>query len=225
MSQCLSCGQSMDTIVSWESWLTFRREHVICSVCASKMERITGNRCSVCSCPSELPTCHDCIEWDQLGEVIQFNYSLFHYNEWMKNIVSLWKFRGDYVLREIFREDLTYSFESIFSSLNKELILVPIPLSDKRMNERGFNQALALAEMVDMPIHEALGREASEKQSKKSRMDRLRSSNPYYLLKPIQKKVVLIDDIYTTGTTIRQAASVLLQNGCPEVYAFTLIRG
>ncbi|MFS0750795.1 ComF family protein [Oceanobacillus sp. 1P07AA] len=225
MSQCLSCGQSMDTPVSWESWLTYKRKHVICSNCMSNMEKIKGSRCFVCSRPSELSTCHDCIEWNQLGEVIQYNHSVFLYNEWMKNLISLWKFRGDYILREIFREDWKYSFNSIFSSQKKELILVPIPLSDKRMKERGFNQALALAEMLDMPIDESLGRKVSDKQSKKSRIERLKSSNPYYSLKPIRKKVVLIDDIYTTGTTIRQAASVLLQHGCPEVYAFTLIRG
>ncbi|BAC14472.1 late competence protein [Oceanobacillus iheyensis HTE831] len=225
MNQCLSCGQSMDTTVSWGNWLTFKRDQVICSNCSLYMEKITGSRCSICSRPSELTICHDCTEWNQLGEVIQFNYSVFLYNEWMKNIISLWKFRGDYVLREIFRDELKYAFDRVFIDQKKELILVPVPLSDKRMKERGFNQALALAEMLDMPIQQAIGRKVSDKQSKKSRVERLKSTNPFYSSSPIRKNVVLIDDIYTTGTTIRQAASILLENGCPEVYAFTLLRG
>src|SRR5690625_1097913 len=65
----------------------------------------------------------------------------------------------------------------------------------------------------------------SEKQSKKTRSERLSADNPFVAAKKVNKPVILVDDIYTTGTTLRHAATLLKEQGCPEVYAYTLIRG
>jgi len=108
-------------------------------------------------------------------------------------------------------------------------LLVPIPLSDERLYERGFNQAESLAlEAGAEPIN-LLKRVHSEKQSKKSRNERIRLPQVFQLSEtapPFQnKQILLIDDVYTTGSTLRQAAIILRQAGAKSVQSLTLARG
>lgn len=152
------------------------------------------------------------------------NRSVYLYNDWMKDVVALWKFRGDYVIVEAFRRPFSQAFRRHFG---RDWHVVPIPLSRERLDERGFNQAEALARLLPSPYFPWLARRHSEKQSKKSRRERLKTDNPFFLADhpPLDgKRIVLIDDIYTTGITIRHAARVLLEAGAAEVWALTLVR-
>ncbi len=114
-------------------------------------------------------------------------------------------------------------FQSKLATYGSPLI-VPIPLSDERLYERAFNQAEVIAKWIQPEIDLILRREHREKQSKKSRHERITSKNPFILTKTINKPVLLVDDIYTTGTTLRHASTMLKKHGCPRVDAFTLIR-
>ena len=108
---------------------------------------------------------------------------------------------------------------------------VPIPLSKERLYERGFNQAAELARLLPVAPHEVLKRVVHEqKQSKKSRTERLRLEAPVFRFigdpSVIRgREIVLIDDIYTTGATVRRAAKVLLENGAASVCSMTVARG
>lgn len=171
--------------------------------------------------------CMDCVRWqedDEWKDVLTKNRSVYMYNEWMKEVVAIWKFRGDYAMAEAFQEEFRREF---YRHFDHTFLIVPIPLSAERLYERGFNQAKALAELLALPIHDILTRHHLEKQSKKSRRERLRTENVFQFSgkMPLQDKhIVLIDDIYTTGTTLRHAAKVLRQAGAIDVSSFTLIR-
>ena len=172
--------------------------------------------------------CTDCVRWQADGEwkdVLTKNRSVYMYNEFMKEVVALWKFRGDYVIIQAFEEEFCREF---YRHFDHTFLIVPIPLSAERLYERGFNQAKALAELLALPIHDILTRHHLEKQSKKSRRERLQTENVFQFSgkMPLQDKhIVLIDDIYTTGTTLRHAAKVLLKAGAASVSSFTLARG
>src|SRR5699024_5852153 len=100
--------------------------------------------------------------------------------------------------------------------------------SKERLINRGFNQSLAIAEKLarnTSDIQQVLQRIHSEKQSKKTRSQRIFGKNPFKLIKKTNKSVILVDDIYTTGTTLRHAATLLKQGGCPAIYSYSLIRG
>nr|WP_279325946.1 phosphoribosyltransferase family protein [Bacillus sp. FJAT-47783] len=106
-------------------------------------------------------------------------------------------------------------------------VTLPIPLSQQRLYERGFNQALLLSQQLHLPIIEPLEKIDLKKQSKKSRNERIHSKNMFTLTKPELVKdqhIIIIDDIYTTGTTIRHAAKLLHQAGASTVQSLTLIR-
>lgn len=224
---CLSCLEEMNHQLSWSDVFILKKSTGLCDNCFSKLEFLTGDRCRVCSRISTELICTDCVSWKNHYEIdpLEYNYSLFHYNDFMQELISKWKYRGDYVLGEIFRPFILKAFKEKFHHLEKELIAVPIPLSKERIYERGFNQAEMLAAFVPIKKMSLLKRVDGEKQSKKSRKDRLASKNPFFINGKVNKDVLLVDDIYTTGVTLRHAASLLRKSGCQKVYSLTLIRG
>ena len=228
------CFESFMPVSSWSD--LFQKDDTgLCQTCEGKLERIKGEICEICG-RSLLEVdeqykvgqlCYDCYRFEQdplWKGVLKQNRSLYKYNDFLKEYLSQLKFRGDYKLIEIFKPALTKQVKQTFD----QHLLVPIPLSKERLYERGFNQAKALAKLLEVPISEALIRTHSEKQSKKSRNQRLHRQSPFSLnsnIKVSSHSILLIDDIYTTGTTLRQAAKALLQANAKDISAITIARG
>lgn len=90
------------------------------------------------------------------------NYSLYHYNEFAKEVTTQFKFRGDYEIARVFSRPLQKQLEQ----LSVEEIIV-IPLHEDRLQERGFNQTEALLQVIAQPYQNWLQRKEQGKQSKK----------------------------------------------------------
>ncbi|MDY7042863.1 ComF family protein [Virgibacillus sp. M23] len=223
---CLWCSEPIIQQLTWQNFF-FPDIKKLCVYCDSLLEKIDGDRCHKCSRQCEQAICFDCQRWEKEKErdTLVFNYSIFQYNIFMQELIAKWKYRGDVELGNIFRDAVRKGFTPTFAAMKKHAIAVPIPLSKDREKERGFNQAKILADFLPIKSELVLHRMEGEKQSKKSRKERIQSINPFSITKSINKPVILVDDIYTTGTTLRHAGKVLKENGCPEVFGFTLIRG
>ncbi|MCH1625077.1 ComF family protein [Ferdinandcohnia quinoae] len=236
MANCLLCHSYYDEINSWSTLFSLSEPDPVCPTCEGKFESIDGEICTICGRPfSKISTeyregdlCYDCVRWqndNRWRDVLQKNRSVFLYNDFGKEIISLYKFRGDYIVSNAFRTSLKHTFRTYY---NSSYIIVPIPLSSERLYERGFNQALVLAQLLGKPIHEILSRNHLEKQSKKSRQERMETENVFQIEDRVsvkEKSIILVDDIYTTGLTLRHAAEVLLREGAKSVSALTLMRG
>ena len=109
-------------------------------------------------------------------------------------------------------------------SLQRKLVVVPIPLHAAKQRQRGYNQADLLAEsfcqIARLPLHrEALERvRATEAQFGLSKVDRDRNLEQAFQVKPnfARKRnriILLLDDIYTTGATVRSAKQAFSQQG------------
>ncbi|MEI3607475.1 ComF family protein [Pseudogracilibacillus sp. SE30717A] len=228
MTNCLWCDAQLIVQVHWTEVFNPQAQVNVCQVCKNAIEKIKGPVCRKCSRPFYGEICDDCTSWKSIyndEDPLSKNVSLFSYNSFMKEVMIRWKYQGDYILGEIFRQLFAKQFKQKFSEKIKHVKIVPIPLSDERSKERGFNQALELASFIHPSPSLLLERHHSEKQAKKSKIQRMNTKNPFYLKESINKPVVLVDDIYTTGRTLRHAAHLLKGNGCPKIYAYTLIRG
>lgn len=227
MSICLYCQAEMNHRLYWETMIQIGEPPLFCTSCSRQLIYLKGQCCANCSRESEITPCYDCSRWQQYdgGDPLEKNVSIYTYNEFMQEVITKWKYRGDYEVGYGFQSSFRQVFEKVFSREQKKLIAVPIPLGEKRGYDRAFNQAEMLARFLPVPMENVLQRQDSEKQSKKSRSERLSTSNPFILTKSLNKSVVLVDDIYTTGRTLRHAAETLKQHGSPKVYAITLIRG
>ncbi|MEQ2527522.1 phosphoribosyltransferase family protein [Bacillaceae bacterium CLA-AA-H227] len=229
--RCLFCYEEITLSTNWSSFFTSPTETYLCRTCRSQLIEIEGETCDICSRSLEKldpqyvinKRCLDCVRWEQDDEwkgYLLKNKSLYEYNDFLKEIISQYKFRGDYILAKIFSN-------RIQQKLPPDALLVPIPLSSERQFERGFNQSEALIfEAGHSPIH-LLERTHTEKQSKKSRHDRIHIPQVFQMKEGkdvANKDILLIDDIYTTGSTLRHAAKILMQSGAKSVSSLTLAR-
>lgn len=225
------CQKANEPSIVWASLFKHQGDELLCKACREHFHPISYNYCSKCYKMYEEGQCIDCDAWETLydgHDPLIKNVSLYAYSEWMKELVAQWKYRGDYVLGEVFKREFHQLFIESFKDIIKESIILPIPLSSDRLYERGFNQASQLASFIveyGMDEQNLLCRMTNEKQSKKTREERLRMENPFKLNGSINKTVILVDDIYTTGQTLRHAATLLKEQGCPQVYSYTLLRG
>src|SRR5690606_16220178 len=234
MSTCLLCQNHFEEVDSWTTLFSLAEPDPLCSTCYEKFEKIDGELCEICGRPfsdvadeyREGNLCYDCVRWEKDSVwqcVLTKNKSIYLYNDFAKEVISLYKFRGDYAISTIFKTPLKKAYNTHFLTSH---FIVPIPLSNERLYERGFNQAAVLARLLEMPIHEVLARTHLEKQSKKSRSERIAGENVFRVMGDVQgKDVLLIDDIYTTGSTLRQAGKVLLDAGAKSISSLTLMRG
>ncbi|MHA6252372.1 ComF family protein [Oceanobacillus sp. CAU 1775] len=225
---CLWCNEANQTEIDWSNFIYPRTTTTtLCDSCSDNLQFLKGNRCRKCSRETKLYICYDCKWWEQgsAGDPLDSNFSVFHYNDFMQEMIARWKYRGDYILVDAFKPYVEKEFMKIYKRVLREALITPIPLSNERLKERAFNQAEALANIMPGKKIQLLNRKHAEKQSKLTREERIQAENPFTLHQTINKPVILVDDIYTTGTTLRRAAQVLKESGCPAVYSFTLIRG
>ncbi|WHX40229.1 ComF family protein [Mesobacillus sp. AQ2] len=233
MSHCLLCHKELEAVLSWQALFSKKESSNICEECKGSFAPITGEMCDICGRPFaflELEyrsgnMCMDCRRWEEdenwRGSLEQ-NRSLYRYTDFTKDVIAKFKFRGDYVVAEVFAEDLRRALQDIQYDY-----IVPVPLSVERLHERGFNQAEALIRAAGFKSTQLLSRMHTEKQSKKSRAERIHVEQVFKLQADIDinsKKILLIDDIYTTGSTLRHAAKILRDNGAAKVFSFTLAR-
>jgi competence protein ComFC len=229
---CLICHAVLQPEISWSSVLLRVDEEVICSSCNNKLKPLDGETCRLCNrvLATEYKTgdlCYDCLRWEEdpeWGGLLVQNLSLFEYNDFLKEMIARFKYRGDYLLAAAFKNKMRkmlrdHSFD----------MLVPIPLSSERLYERGFNQAEALIVKAGYEPTTLLSRVHTEKQSKKSRADRIHLPQVFRMnseeVPRIQgRQILLVDDIYTTGSTLRHAAKVLHDNGVGQVCSLTIAR-
>jgi len=117
----------------------------------------------------------------------------------------------------------------------KDCVLAPVPLTLRRKINRGFNQsellALEIAKYLDAPVMNLLKRkkftdpqaEISGWQKRKENISGAFALNTKSL--NIPKKVILVDDVSTSGATLEEAARILKQAGVKEIYGLVIAKG
>ena len=123
------------------------------------------------------------------------------------------------VIKELRQELLKYQ--------KKGFVLCPLPSSSTSLKKREFETIPTLLEECRVPTVSLLEHFGSgKKQSEKTRQERLQLKQPFKVKENVRvpKKVLLVDDVYTTGATIHLAAKALTETGVGEVESLTLFR-
>lgn len=218
---CLLCGGDVSSPPRFTDLILLRHpSDLACSPCRLSFEKIAEPHCPSCYKVGRSEVCTDCLYWQEQGYQVS-HQALYHYNQAMKSYFSLYKFFGDYVLAQLFAQDIKKAIKAY-----KGYVVVPVPVSPGTLAERGFNQVAGLLDMAGVAYQDLLTKGEGVKQSEKSRADRLASRPNYQLLseKNLPKKILLVDDIYTTGATIASIVGLLHEKGVSEVKTFSLCR-
>lgn len=199
VTHCLLCNAPLNESITWRTLLTNAFPKTICLDCENKFKRYNQP-------PNEKLTC------------------LYRYNDAMKDYLHRYKFMHDVVLAKVFRD-------KIHQALTKtKATIIPIPMHPEKLKERTFSHVDELLKAANIPYEHFLEKITTETQGSKSRQQRINSPQIFKLKESNQdlvkdKELLVVDDIYTTGTTIKHAETVLLEAGAKSVKAFTLIRG
>lgn len=207
------------------------RELDVCRECKKRVKCITGHVCLKCGKPikGNKSLCRDCKSQKHLFE---WGVSCYLYAD-VKEAV----FRIKYAKRE----DLIPYFSSRMAEILKEDILqmqgdffVPIPMHKSRQKKRGYNQAVLFAKELSFHMGIPMLERAVIRTKKTVPMKYLSLQQRQLNLKKAfiigkndvkLKTIILVDDIYTTGSTMDCVAKVLLDAGASAVYYITLAIG
>jgi ComF family protein len=149
-----------------------------------------------------------------------------------KELITAFKFEGQVGLAFFLAQQM-HQTPAIAQRLNDCDFVLPVPLSAQRLRERGFNQALLLAKQLcpERTLGQGLIRlRDTPAQSGLSRSDRLVNLhqafmvNPDCLLSLRSSRVVVLDDVTTTGTTLLACTQALQAAGVKQVNAVVLAR-
>ena len=153
----------------------------------------------------------------------------------VKGLLRRWKYHGEEKAGEMLMTLLEETLQTYDQVLPAVDAVAFVPLHRVRRNERGFDQAEHVANTVShvlkRPLVPVLARvKKTTQQAKLADDERARAIDASAFqfrreIAAIPAKVLLVDDVWTTGTTLRAAAQVLRQAGVQEVWAFTLARG
>jgi competence protein ComFC len=205
----------------------------ICPTCRRRFSRIEKIGCKQCGRPLQAAVFHRCEDCCSVKTPV-INRSVVTYSESVKEIIWQLKYRGLERLAEPLGRMMAEQAIACYGK--RKYVVTCVPLSEQRLRLRGFNQAERLARIVSrelgLPYIELLKRRHTARtQSQMGRQERLQSLRGVFSLRVSNIKskwlsypVLLIDDVYTTGTTLRECAKPLLQAGIREVHTLTFAR-
>ncbi len=201
----------------------------LCAACLGRVAPFANNQCPLCLAPSAAgSTCAACRSQCHLDGLMAF----FNYQEIGSPIPTLIQ-----QFKYNFATDAGLVWKNILAQrplplLGNELVL-PVPLYARRERERGFNQAARIANFVcetyGLPLDTVSLRRtrATMQQAHLSRHEReqnVKGAFKWIAPKKPLERVVLVDDVYTTGFTMAACAAELKRAGAKQVWGLVLAR-
>jgi competence protein ComFC len=240
---CIVCEESLSEEILQRMGLTEIPEsrYWICSRCRSQVEHIVHVDCVVCGkvyeesiyeSPSHRSqVCTECQAHQRPFEIAR---AAIRYKGMGKDLIRIVKYECRKEPLEWLGEWLCQAWVLHLAQIPFDYI-VPVPIHPERLRQRGFNQALLLAETVSryasIPILEPLRRTGSlRSQVTRTRQERLQTLHGVYqgidsFRETLRdKRVLLIDDVFTTGATVEACTNELMKLGCANVWVLTLAR-
>lgn len=216
-------------IGTWIDDLLFP-EDVLCLCCDRALEHdAQGGICRSCSIALEAlaqrQEAYEAQEKRPLPEGIEFVHTAYAYEGPARKLIHRLKYEG------VRAAAVPLAQRMAFLPSGEEEIIVPVPTDRRRLRKRGYNQAALLArhiaDILGMEMTEALVR-VDERRPQTGLSARERRENLIGCMVSGDavngKRVLLVDDVYTTGATLSEAARALYSAGAKRVSAFTAAR-
>ncbi len=217
-ANCMGCASP---IGADEGWLCDE-----CRALLRPVRSLSTPRCMRCGCPSRPgKPCALCGDWN--AQAPDFARYAYFYARPVERVVRQMKYAGvaclgDWIAQQIYAMIQNEHFPEF-------ALIVPVPMHDKRLRERGRNHASviahALGRLCGLPCEEALRRTRNTAQQ--ARLDgaqrRKNLTGAFQSRSRLDgKSVLLVDDVATTGATLLECAAALREAGATRVLAATL---
>lgn len=209
--------------------LSKNTHYALCESCFNGLPKNNKKTCQKCGQPILNTSATHCLACKTDPPKFTQSFSPLLYKAPVTNLIKQFKYDNKKYLAETLGNFLVQEY--IERNLNCDIV-VPVPLHEKRLKQRGFNQAELLANQLNVKLNievnsNILTRVKNTKTqtvlSKEERQDNVSDAFKVLDKQTVKNKVVLlIDDVYTTGSTLNECAKVLFKAGAKKVYAITL---
>ena len=190
--RCLMCGKKMTTDTFSD---LFRQEDVLCSDCRSGWKRIDRR-----------------FRFDGIPA-----FALYEYNDAFSSCLIQFKECGDEALKHVF----LYPDQRKLERMYKGSAMLLLPSSRKKQQERGFSHLYMLFSQLRLPVLEPFVKVDEIEQKEMNFVERQKMTSGIALKEGIEipKRIVLADDVITTGSTMRGAIAVLPKRRNIRIFA------
>lgn len=199
-----------------------------CIVCKDKLTCLYENYCPKCGLPvgkeANVADCKTC-----RGRTIHYDHLVFvnEYKTYIGELILNFKYRNDKLLAYFFGK---WMQEKVKLQNWDFEVIIPVPMHWRKKIKRGYNQAEMLGFEISKNLKKPLKTnilkrsKLGETQAGQSRTVRYKGvKNLYYINKShVYKKILLVDDVATTGSTLSECAKLLKDSGCEKVYCVTI---
>ena len=211
------------------------RQASFCETCASRIKAIRPPICPACGLPFPMEEgtnhlCGDCLLSPKAFSIAR---AVGHYERTLLEAIHLFKYTGKTAMGTLLGRIMAEHDYPDFL-ISSYALIMPVPLHSKRLRERMFNQSLMLARVIAntfaIPLDfTSLKRHIyTQPQITLGKKDRQTNVRGAFQVEKSAKvaggKILLVDDVYTTGSTLNECARVLIQSGAAEVAVLTLAR-
>jgi len=207
----------------------------LCNNCLAGLTPITHPICTICGLP--FPTtigpdhlCENCLRKRPWYDFLRSPYL---YSGPFMGSIQRFKYHSETHLTSSLGQLLS-SFAREWMSNLKDFLIVPVPLHRRRLRERGFNQSLLLARVLASDLGNQLDylslirkRYTSPQTGLKKEERRKNVKDAFSIIYPEavkHKKILLVDDVFTTGHTLNECAKTLKKSRAATVICLTLAR-
>lgn len=216
--KCLCCGEELSTNTLYS----------FCDRCMAKLPFNIGHTCVKCSEPIG-GMGEYCIHCKNHKPYFKKNVSVFLYKHPIDGFIRKLKFDNGKYLAETLGNFM--AGEVVKLGVNFDYV-IPVPLHPLRQKKRGYNQSellcIPLKEKLELDVDSAILVKTNDTRSQAglSRNERIENLEGAFKVSDNRKVkgkiILLVDDVFTTGTTINECSKTLLDAGAKEVYSITL---
>ena len=202
----------------------------MCGICGKIDKNSLCNKCKIRLQKNAICKIED---YKNTSSYFDEHIYLFQYNGEIRDTILKYKFNEKSYIYRTFLEFIKNN-KKICAQIKKYDIIIPVPISKKRLNSRGYNQsaliAKKLAKEFSIEYLEKVLIKIKDNTPQSEMKQNTRKSNVKGVYKVISKekinnkKVLIVDDIFTTGSTVDECAKVLKEHNAESVGVFTLAK-
>ncbi len=212
----------------------------ICEDCFKTIELIEHPYCIKCGKPLLLTDFFKqnreilCLECKRKKYSFEFSRSIGIYNKVLKKCIHLFKYYGEKKLAiPLGKLMVDYLLKNV-EFIKKIELIIPVPLHNSDLKKRGFNQSVLLGKAIgdyfSVPVREKvlIKKKLTPFQVNLSKKERERNIlRAFSVEKPEEiegKNILILDDVFTTGSTVEECAKELMKAGANNIFVLTLAR-
>ena len=210
-----------------------KKNQLICHKCSEKLEYIDEPKCKKCGKQLDdmrVEYCEDCRRYHH---DYKMGIGVFAYNDMVSKSIYRFKYYNRRTYAECYGAAIALRCGEKIKGWQADVI-IPVPIHKRKMIKRGYNQAELIARVVGEKMNIAVDERCllrtvnTRPQKEMNKSERVQNLKKAFVVAEGAikfKKIILIDDIYTTGSTIDACARALLEAGAKEIYFISLSIG